>query len=123
MTDRFGVKVEIIAHGQSLPIYDPSQNGFTVPYSEFCYVEAVTDAKFSVKVTLTEEFRMWGAEAVEVHLAFDGGDPRILFSPQENYFRSRRHYSFDFSQFRQYDVQTRQWKLVEFSFQHLQLRE
>ncbi|MCJ1381071.1 hypothetical protein MMC17_004180 [Xylographa soralifera] len=66
---------------------------------------------------------MCGGDGVEVHLAYDGRDPRVVFCPQEYYFLSRRHYSFDFGEYRQYDLQTQQWKHPEFIFQDLHLQE
>ena len=81
-----GVRVEIIAHEKCLPIHrDPEPDNPITPGKRHSYVEAVTGVRFSVKVTLTDRFLMCGGDGVEVHLAYDGGEPRVVFCPQEYY--------------------------------------
>ena len=71
-----GVRVETIAQGKCLPIHkglEPDKPRF--PCKRHSCVEAVTGTRFSVKLTLTNQFFMCGVDGVEVHLAYDGGEP------------------------------------------------
>ncbi|MCJ1286542.1 hypothetical protein MMC26_005888 [Xylographa opegraphella] len=124
MVHRKGVRVEIISQGKCLPIYtDPAPDNSAIQCERHAYVEAVTGVRFSVKVTLTDRFLMCDGDGVEVHLAYDGGEPRVVFCQQEYFFLCHRNHSFDFGEYPQYDIQSQQWKHPEFIFQDLHLQD
>ncbi len=68
-----GIDVEVISNGQLLPLYDdPDAEENEEPRIRQHYIEAVTGAMFSVKVTLGDTFEMGHCDAARVSISFDG---------------------------------------------------
>ena len=67
-----GVKVEVISNGAALPMYDDpdaAETDLSIPQH---YVEAVTGATFSIRVTLTSKFQKGPCDAVRISVNYDG---------------------------------------------------
>ena len=72
------IKVEVISNGQSLPFYDDPDGTENVKQcTRQNYIEAVTDATFSVKVTLNEAFEMGHCDIAAISMSFDGGGNEV----------------------------------------------
>ena len=70
-----GVTVEIISDGQSLPLYpDPDAGDNQGTEGSVQYVEAVTGAKFEIRLTLEKNFWWGGCDFVEVIVKYDGDE-------------------------------------------------
>lgn len=67
-----GVEVEVISNGQPLPLYDdPDATENEEPRTRQNYIEAVTGATFSIKVTLSDAFEMGRCDAARISMSFD----------------------------------------------------
>ena len=67
-----GVQIEIISNGAALPMYDDpdaAEADFSTPQH---YVEAITGATFSIRVTLTSKFQKGPCDAVRISVNYDG---------------------------------------------------
>lgn len=70
-----GVEVEVISNGQSLPLYDdPDAAENDELRTRQNYIEAVTGATFSIKVTLSEEFEMGRCDAARISMTCDNSE-------------------------------------------------
>ena len=68
-----GVEVEVISNGQPLPLYDdPEETEHDKSRTRQNYIEAVTGATFSMKVTLNRLFEMGHCDAARIIVSFDG---------------------------------------------------
>lgn len=75
-----GVKVEIISNGAALQSYnDPDESENKDARTSQCYVEAVTGARFEVKVTLTSDFNMHYGDGARISFHFDDQKDRHSF--------------------------------------------
>ena len=67
-----GVKVEVISNGAALPMYNDPDAAETDLLTPQHYVEAVTGATFSIRVTLTSKFQKGPCDAVRISVNYDG---------------------------------------------------
>ena len=124
-TDLDNVKVEVISNERSLPRYDdPDAIEQDQPRTRQNYIEAVTGAKFIVRVTLDERFYMGHCDAARIVLSFDGAergwycdvnrgnDHRLKDRP----LRDRQ---VKFSHAHQFCERTKQWKSGRLCFGNL----
>ena len=115
-----GIKVEILIGEQSQSIYrDPNLEETNNEIGELRYTEAVTDAKFAVKITLARGFPMYDADGVTVDLCLDGGHPWYHFLGKLDSRYSTTELSTKFTCFPEYHSKTREWREGEFCFGNL----
>lgn len=113
MAERHNIRVEISINGLSQPIYpNPGPEDESFPSQEVYYTEAIPDAKFRVKVTLTKKFSMKGAAGVKVDLCLDGGKKWHHFLSKSTH---GGELSASFTYFPLYDPKAHEWKMGEFS--------
>ena len=81
-----GLRIEIVSDGKGLDLYDdPDVADESVnPYARTLYVEAITGATFSVRVTFTKDFQYFNlgySDAVSLEVHYDGsGGTKTLIS-------------------------------------------
>ena len=121
-----GVLVEVISEDHSLPCYpdrDKIGDDSGISAKPTFYIEAKTDAKFHVRVTLTETFQWLSGNGVRVYLGFDGGDMWCWKIYQESWLNGGNSLSRILISFPEYDPQTKAHRQARFSFGHLELRK
>ncbi|MCJ1400383.1 hypothetical protein MMC11_003588 [Xylographa trunciseda] len=121
-----GVRVKVVSEGHTLPCYpDPDEvlddNDPTKTPS--FYVESTANAKFKVKVTLTEHFQWLSGNAVLIRLSFDGGIAWDWTLQKKTCLHEGKSTSLCLSYFPEYDPLVKQYRRAEFSFGHLELQE
>ena len=121
-----GIRVEVVVEGRSMPLYrDPdSQDSEQAPADALCstrYVEAVTGARFTLRVTLLEEFDLRGSDGLEFLTTCDGGPcwSRYIFRQCQ---KCGKNHSIDQLGHPQYHPEIQGWKYGHFSFGPLDLR-
>ncbi|MCJ1226737.1 hypothetical protein MMC12_003390 [Toensbergia leucococca] len=114
-----GIKVEVISGGQPLRMYeDPDKEENAKPLTCQHYIEAVTGAKFAVKVRLTDTFSVGHCDAVKFQMSFDGGPCWDFHIDLKSSVRNVK-----FSYITEYCKKTGQWKDYDLSFGSLNIQE
>ena len=114
-----GIKVEVISGGQPLRMYeDPDKEENAKPLTCQHYIEAVTGAKFAVKVRLTDTFSVGHCDAVKFQMSFDGGPCWDFHIDLKSSVRNVK-----FSYITEYCKKTGQWKDYDLSFGSLNIRK
>ncbi|MCJ1248351.1 hypothetical protein MMC30_005568 [Trapelia coarctata] len=122
MAEHHGVLVEVIVGGHPQPLFrDPDSEENQKELEKTSYMEAINDARFVVKVTLTNRFQMKG-EGVEVTLILDGRPTLVVFLAEKRW-RTNREDSYTFQCCSVYDKKDCEWKSADFCFGSLTLLE
>lgn len=117
-TNFHGIKVEVISNDQTLHMYnDPDIAENRDPQKCRYYIEAVTGATFSVKISLTPEYEQGPCDAVRIKIQFDDNGAGF-YRDIETYSISRKAV---FSSLSQYCHQTHQWRKGTLSFGKLEI--
>ena len=122
-----GIEIQILS-GQALKLYDdPDAHEIEDDRTRQLYVEAITGATFSVKVTLTNKFDISAlrpTDAIRISLNLDGrcscGYHFSRADIESNRLRGQVTES-TFAGHRQCDAKTGQWTRSDFSFGALEL--
>jgi len=115
------VTVDILIDGKPQPIFeDPHPQDNNKGKGSYFYVEAVDDARFTVKVTLSSDFELFEADGATVWLSLDGrkGWGHHLSRTSLSYLRSATFWTQP-----NYNATARQWQDEAFSFGKLRLVE
>jgi hypothetical protein len=113
------VTVDILIDGKPQPIFeDPHPQDNNKGKGSYFYVEAVDDARFTVKVTLSSDFELFEADGATVWLSLDGrkGWGHHLSRTSLSYLRSATFWTQP-----NYNATARQWQDEAFSFGKLRL--
>ena len=124
-----GILVQVISNGQLLESYDdPDASDNENPYQRQQYIEAVTGATFSVKVTITDQFdfcQISRQDGVAVELGVDGfcwSHGRYCRREDLEYlFRRGGTWTHAFDKFTHFSDKTGRWMESEYSFNALKL--
>lgn len=120
------IKVEIISDHQSLQLYDdPEISERDTNFTRWNYVEAVTDAQFKVKVTLSKHFDLSFCEAVWIATAFDASNVyrgrEIKWSRLMEKFSGGNDYVVEFDGLTSFCEHSNQWKRGSLAFGALEI--
>lgn len=116
-----GVTVEIISNNQSLPLYpDPDAADKEDTGASVRYLEAVTGAKFEIRVALERDFRWGPCDCVRVIVKYDG---EKLGWSKSIYRKKGRRSSTTFANFHTWCPASHQWKNGDLSFGALETKE
>lgn len=115
-----GVTVEIISNDRTLPFYpDPDAADNEDTGGSVQYVEAVTGAKFKIRVTLDKNFRWGNCDFVKVTVWYDGD---TLGWSHEIHNKGRTNFA-TFSSLTTWCPTLHQWKSGWLSFGALETKE
>ena len=112
-----GVFIEVVRESQELELYDnPKQDIDHDPLHYQCYIEAISDAKFAVKVIFTRDYPLptfHPNEAIRITISYDG-DPVHWFNELSSDFmhtqwREKGIVEHVFSHVSSFDPRTQQW--------------
>ena len=116
-----GVKVSVISADTKMPLYhDPDAVENEDPQTRQHYVEAVTGAKFAVKVSLTRRFEVGTAGAIRISLKPDNATSGWFTDVPEYNCRYGQKSGYTFDHLTKFDRATSQWKKGELSFGNLE---
>ena len=121
-----GVKIEVISENCTLPFYqDPDMvdDGIGIDKKRSFYIEAITNAKFYLQVTLTEDFEWLSGKCATVYLSFDGGRKQAWNFDKRVWAASRKPSAKKLTHFVHYDPEIKMYREAHFSFGHLELRK
>ncbi|MCJ1483974.1 hypothetical protein MMC06_004142 [Schaereria dolodes] len=106
------------------PVYaDPEPKENKAKNTRRYYVEAVTNHKFAVNVTLTSTFLMGNCDGVKISMKFDGGTEWHHFISRLQHVSGPHLAVATFTFFPEYDENLKQWTRGEFSFGRLDTLE
>ncbi|MCJ1286544.1 hypothetical protein MMC26_005890 [Xylographa opegraphella] len=121
-----GVKLEVISDGRTLPFYqnpDIVHDVLDLTEKRCFYIEAITNAKFYIRITLTEDFEWLSGTGANLGLGFDGGKKYYWMFRQEQWLRNGKSSSKVLYYVRRYDPEKKLFRKAEFIFGHLELQE
>jgi hypothetical protein len=120
MAKRHGITIDILIEREAQPIYDDPdpEGGISKLKESTFYVEAVTDAIFTIMVMFGRGFKLRGAHGVGIDISLDGKSmcydymsKKDLRHPHNPY----NHYCL-INSVSLYDPETRKWRNASFSF-------
>ncbi|MCJ1434907.1 hypothetical protein MMC27_004277 [Xylographa pallens] len=117
-----GVKIEVISEHRTLPFYQDPDVVDDGKKRSF-YIEAITNAKFYLQVTLTKDFDWLSGNCATVWLSFDGGKERPWNFDQTIWASNRKSLTRKLTHFSCYDPEMKMYREAYFSFGHLELDE
>ena len=129
MATYYGMRVDMLtshltpALAPPAPVYaDPEPKENKAKNTRRYYVEAVTNHKFAVNVTLTSTFLMGNCDGVKISMKFDGGTEWHHFISRLQHVSGPHLAVATFTFFPEYDENLKQWTRGEFSFGRLDTR-
>lgn len=116
-----GLEVEIVSNGQSLPLYDdPDTTRTHEPRTRRRYIEAVTGAKFSIKVTIKPTFTVAWGNAARVSFGFDQS-PQWCYDLNKTKWEKSQGVSWKFTRVKVFCPISSTWVYKDFCFGDLHL--
>lgn len=110
MTTFKGATFEIISGNGTCPVYDdPEAHENEDPWTQQRYIEAITGAKFKIKVTLKDSFAFNSSDAVRVRFTLDSANHSYSQDIKRQDFKSNQIRSARLDRMRTYCPQTNRW--------------
>ena len=120
-----GITVEILSNDQALILYnDPNAAEIQDNHLRHYYVEAMIGCTFQVKVNLTPQFILNGAQAVDFRVEIDGNSPRSTWCTKaylQKAFSQGKSGGYTFSRIQYFCDKTGQWASSDHAFSTLVL--
>ncbi|KAL9004113.1 MAG: hypothetical protein Q9188_003057 [Gyalolechia gomerana] len=124
MTTFRGATFEVISNHQQCPIYDdPAVHDDEDPFTRQKYIEAVTGATFTIKVTLDRKFDFASSDAVRISFTLDNISLLYYNDIQPLHFKSGLKRSAHLERMKSYCPHTHQWQQGDLSFGKLDIKE
>ena len=124
MASSNGINVEILSGGLTLKAYDDPDEAINGKPGEVRkYIEAMTDAKFSVAFHLTKGFKVGHCDGIDVLYDLDGLPICHLFVPQKKIAECNYNYKQALGSSTEFCATSSTWRRVEWSFGKLNIRQ
>lgn len=119
-----GITVEVMSGGVPLTCYDDPDETTNRKSGEVRkYIEAVTDAKFTVAFHLTKAFNMGYCDGIKASYVLDGHRVTYVFVKKETFAAYGNNYREVHSASKQFCAASRTWRLAAWSFGKLDIRQ
>jgi hypothetical protein len=124
MATSFGVEVQLLVNGKPLAVYlDPDDHQTVELRTKNFYVEAVPDAKFTIKIIAREDFAFLSADCLTAHIEIDGGSIWSYCALLKKSWEEHNRLENEISKTAIYSYSLQEWKYTEFTFGGLTIRE
>ena len=119
-----GILVEVIspANGPPLPMFpDPDSEANKEPDTMSYYIEAKTGERFTLKVTITPQFKTCAFDDIAIKLYIDGGKGMNVYLSKERWLEDQKNAGRHFDSWKLYHSQSGTWREAHFTFGSLKL--